>query len=178
LQPIDRGLLFIYTLFLTIFFLAAVPFLAGWFDAGSIEYLRSKFSSYFALVYVFLGLFIFMGARLFWANIRPAPKPKQVIVHEGILGQVGIALPAIEDLVAKVVAQNSGVWDVKASVLSLSEGIGMRVQATVSSDTQIPDLSKLIQEQVKEKILSVAGVTVQQVHVFVHSIADRKQRVE
>jgi len=178
LQPIDRGLLFIYTLFLTLLFIALVPFLSGWLDAGLVGYLRFKFSSYFALVYVFLGLFILIGVRLFWASVKPPPKPRQVIVHEGADGLVSIALPAIEDLVAKVVAQNNGVWDVKATVLSLSEGIGIRVQAAVSSDLQIPDLSKVIQEQVREKILDVTGVTVQQVHVFVHSIAARKQRVE
>lgn len=176
MQPFDRGLLLIYTFLLTIFFLAAIPFLAGWLDWSLLAPYAEQLKRQPEIIFVFLGLVVLMGAKLFWAGIRPAHK--HVIVQEGALGQVRIALTAIEDLVEKVAAQNSGVREVKARVLALPEGVGIRVQAAVSPDTQIPELSKMIQEQVKEKILAVTGLTVQQVHVLVNSFAARKPRVE
>lgn len=177
MQPFDRGLLFVYTLALTICFLTVIPFLAGWLDWSLLAPLYNQLPVRPEIVLIFfLGLLILMGARLFWANIKPARK--HVIVHEGAMGQVRVALTAMEDLAAKVVAQNSGVHDVRARVLALPQGVGISVQATVTPDTQIPDLSKAIQEQVKEKILAVTGIAVQQVHVFVNSISARKPRVE
>jgi len=175
-QPFDRGLLFIYTFVLTLGLLAALPFLAGWLDWSIVAPLSFQLTAQPGIAFFFLGLFVLMGARLFWAGIRPARK--HVIVHEGPSGQVRIALTAIEDLVEKVVSPNSGIREVKARVLALPEGVGIKVQAVVAPDTQIPDLSKTIQEQVKEKVFDVTGIPVQQVNVFVQSFAVRKPRVE
>lgn len=176
MQPFDRGLLFGYTFLFTLFSIAAVPFWAGWLDWQIVAPLYDRLKEQPEMIFIVLGLLILTGGRLFWANIRPARR--HVIVGEGSLGQVRIALTAIEDLVEKLVAQNSGVRDVKAKVLSLPQGIGIRVQTTVTPDTQIPGLSKTIQEQVKEKTLEVTGIPVQQVHVLVNSFAARKPRVE
>ncbi len=176
MQPFDRSLLLFYTFIMTLFLLAAIPFLAGWLDWRIVAPLSFPLTERPEIIFVFLGLMILMGARLFWAGIRPARK--HVIVHEGASGQVRIALTAIEDLVEKVVSPNSGIREVKSRVLALPEGIGIKVQATVAPDTQIPALSRTIQEQVKEKVFEVTGLPVQQVHVFVQSFAARKPRVE
>ena len=176
MQPFDRGLLLIYTFLLTLLFIAAIPFLTGWLDWSAAAPLSFSLTEQPEITYVFLGLLILIGARLFWAGIRPARR--HVIVHEGVSGQVRIALTAIEDLVEKVVSPNSGIREVKARVLALPEGIGIKVQAAVAPDTQIPDLSRAIQEQVKEKVFEVTGLSVQQVHVYISSFAARKPRVE
>lgn len=176
MQPFDRGLLSLYTFVLTILFILAIPFLGGWVEREAFAPLYNLRMEQPESIFIVLGLFILVGARLFWVGVRPARK--HLIIHEGALGQVRITLTAIEDLVEKVVSQNSGIREAKARVLALPQGVGISVQAMVTPDVQIPELSKIIQGQVNEKILEVTGITVQQVHVFVNSISARKPRVE
>jgi Protein of unknown function (DUF322). len=48
----------------------------------------------------------------------------------------------------------------------------------VTPDVQIPEISQSIQQQVKEKVLEVTGMPVQDVRILVNSISAHKPRVE
>lgn len=171
--PFDRGLLALYSLALTIALILAVLILAGWPPPGvNPDLLWQRPDVTFTL----LGLFILAGAYLFWTAVRP--RKKQSIVHEGALGQVRIALTAIEELVEKVVAQQAGVREVKARVVTVAAGIGINVRVAVTPDVSVPEISGLIQEQVRQKVLAVTGVSVQEVRLLVSSITAHKPRVE
>lgn len=176
MQPFDRGLILLYTFLVTIIFLATVPFLAGWADPTVLFGLYSRFPNLEEVVYVVVGLFVLAGGRLFFSSLKTPHK--QVIVEEGALGKVRVSTAAIEDLVEKTVLQNSGVREARAGVLAHPDGVGIRVRAAVTPDANIPELSRTIQEQIKERVLAVTGIAARQVDVFVHSITARKQRVE
>ena len=176
MRPFDRGLLIIYSLALTLSFLIAIPVLAGLVNQNELSVYYSRFLQQPVLSFVLLGLLIIIGGRLFWVSVRPTRE--QAVVHEGALGRIRIALTAIESLVEKVVSQNSGVREVKASVFTHPQGIGIRIRAAVTPDICIPEISGVIQEQVKERVLAVTGIAVQQVDILVHSISAHKQRVE
>jgi len=77
------------------------------------------------VVFIFLGLFILIGIRLFWVSVKPERK-KQIVVQEGALGKVRVAIPVIESLVEKTVAQNSGIREIKAQVTTVPQGIGIK----------------------------------------------------
>ncbi|KUK52114.1 MAG: hypothetical protein XD78_2203 [Desulfotomaculum sp. 46_296] len=176
MRPFDRFLLFIYTFILTVLFFAAIPFLAGWLSIGQNQPQLLQAIQQPAVIFLILGLFIIAGIRLLWVNIRPARE--QAVVYEGKLGNVRIALTAIESLAEKVVSQNNGVREVKARVFNRPQGIGIRIKAAVTPDTSIPEVSDVVQEQVKERVFSVTGITVQQIEFLVHSISASKLRVE
>jgi uncharacterized alkaline shock family protein YloU len=177
LRPFDRFLLFLYTFILTVLFIAAVPFLAGWLriDQNQPQQLLQIIQQP-AVIFLLLGLFIVAGIRLLWVDIRPARK--QAVVYESKLGNVHIALTAIESLAEKVVSQNNGVREVEARVFNRPQGIDIQIKAAVTPDTSIPEVSDAVQEQVKQRVLSVTGITVQQVEFLVHSISASKLRVE
>lgn len=176
MRPFDRGLLIIYSLALTLLFLIAIPVLAGLVDQNELSVYYSRVLQQPVPLFVLLGLLIIIGGRLFWVNVRPARE--QAVVHEGALGRIRIALTAMESLAEKVASQNSGVREAKASVFTHPKGIGIRVRAAVTPDTCIPEISGVIQEQIKERVLAVTGVGVQQVDILVHSISAQKPRVE
>lgn len=176
MRPFDRLLLFIYTFILTVLFLAAVPFFAGWLRIDQNQPQLLQVIQQPAVIFLILGLFIIAGIRLLWVNVKPARE--QSVVYESKLGSVRIALTAIESLAEKVVSQNSGVREVQARVFNRPQGIGIQIKAAVTPDTSIPEVSDTVQEQVKERVLSVTGITVQQVELLVHSISSSKLRVE
>jgi uncharacterized alkaline shock family protein YloU len=177
MRPFDRVLLFIYSFCLTIILIIAALWEARWINNPYFFLWENKLFLDPGVVFVFLVLFILIGLRLFWVSIKPARK-KQIIVQEGALGKVRVAIPAIENLVEKIVGQNSGVREIKAQVTTVPQGIGIKMRATVTPDIQIPEISRVIQEKVKEKVLEVTGITVQDVSILINSIAAKKLRVE
>lgn len=176
MRPFDRGLLIIYSLALTLLFLIVIPVLAGLVDQNRLSVYYSRVVQQPVILFILLGLLIIIGGRLFWVSVRPTRE--QAVVHEGALGRIRIALTAIESLAEKVAFQNSGIREAKASVFTCPQGIGIRVKAAVTPDICIPEISGVIQEQVKERVLAVTGVGVQQVDILVHSISAKKPRVE
>jgi len=171
--PLDRGLLTVYSLAVTVFLLLAASFLVGWPPPGvNADLFRQRPDVTFTL----LGLFVLLGIRLFWVAVRP--EKKRSVVHEGALGQVRIALTAIEDLVEKVVLQQAGVREARARVTTIGGGIGIILRVAVTPDVSIPQISGLLQEHVRQKVLEVTGVAVQEVRLLVGSITAQKPRVE
>jgi len=176
LGPLDRVLLLIYVFTVTVLLGLAAAELAGLtMPAGFIsDYIVGARRDILLLV---MGVYIIMGARLFWANLFKS-RNHQAIVRESSLGQVRIALQAIESLVEKVVSGFNGIREIKARVITVPQGVGIKVKVTISPDTNIPKLSLEIQEQIKEQVLEVTGIEVHDVRIIVDKIAASKPRVE
>ncbi|NHM27834.1 alkaline shock response membrane anchor protein AmaP [Desulfofundulus sp. TPOSR] len=174
--PFDRGLLVIYTFIVTVALVWAAAAVAGFIPPyrvwGGLNMVIGQPQAVIAL----LGLFILGGARLFWVGVRP--RRRQAVVHEAALGQVRIALTAIQDLVEKVALAQNGVREAGARVYPGKEGIRIGIRVAVTPDINIPATAAMVQEQVKNRVLEVTGVTVQDVAITVKSISARKPRVE
>jgi uncharacterized alkaline shock family protein YloU len=177
MRPFDRVLLVIYSFCLTIILVITVIWEAGWIRASYLFLWENNLLLDSRAVFIFMGFFILIGIRLFWVSVKPERK-KQIVVQNGALGKVRVAIPAIENLVEKTVAQNSGVREIKAQVTTVPQGIGIKMRAAVTPDIQIPEISRVIQEKVKEKVLEITGITVQEVSILINSIAAKKLRVE
>jgi uncharacterized alkaline shock family protein YloU len=176
MNPFNRVLLVSYALLTTILLIFSMFLLMGWQIMAGIlmdMYSRPFFTE---TIFVLAGIYILVGLRFVWYGIRPAAK--QAVVSEGKLGQVRIALTAIEDLVDKVVSQNSGIKEVKSKVIRVPQGVGINIRASVTPDVQIPQLSEAIQQQVRERVLEVTGMLVQDVRIMVSNITAHKSRVE
>lgn len=176
MNPFDRVLVMVYSITTTLLLIVLTTILAGW-DYPLLLLSGAQRGPFFReALYSLLGLYILAGIRLAWWGMRPAAR--QAVVHEGTLGQIRIALSAIEALVEKVVSQNSGVREVKARVVAVPQGIGINVRATVTPDIHIPELSEIMQRQVKDRVLEVTGISVHNVRILVENITSHKPRVE
>ncbi|VFU13412.1 conserved hypothetical protein [anaerobic digester metagenome] len=56
--------------------------------------------------------------------------------------------------------------------------MGIQVRASVTPDVNVPEVSREIQNRIKERILEVTGITVNTVKISVENISLNKPRVE
>lgn len=179
--PFDRALLAVYTLIATAVALGVFLVLSGLLGRWVIP----------SDLYVFvqpgvrepalgvLGVLVLAGLRLLWISLRPgAARGGHAVVDENVLGQVRIALTAIEGLVARIVGEVPGVRDVRPQAAADGERLAMRLKVTVTPDVHIPELAREIQQLVQEKVREVTGINITNVRVSVESIATTRLRVE
>jgi uncharacterized alkaline shock family protein YloU len=174
----DRFLLAVYTLFVTVIAGLFSAVMLGW--PAPLFLLRDVF--YPGRPEVFwplMAVLILAGIRLFWASMsKPQKKLQHVVLSENAMGQVNVAVSAVEELVNKVTGRIHGVKEVSSQMLSSPEGVGIKIQASVSPEINVPNVSSEIQNAVREKTSEIFGLAVNNVAVHIESIAVKKQRVE
>ena len=121
---------------------------------------------------------ILVGLRLLWVSLLWKPRGRHVVLAESSMGQVNVSLQAIESLVEKIVSQFNGVREIKPNIVSVPQGIGIKVRVAVTPDVNLPQLSEEIQNRVKIRVLEVTGITVNSVKIMVENISVHKPRVE
>lgn len=178
MSPFDRGLLFIYTLLLTVFSTILMVVVSGWWQQPLYLLWQSPSSRDLQIsLLVFIGVLFVAGLRLLWVSVTRQRSGKAV-VHDYMLGQMKISLLAIENLVKKVVYQIHGVKDVKPHVIQTPGGIGLHIKAVVAPDISIPEVSREIQHRVQEYIAETTGITVNTIKIYVENISSTRPRVE
>lgn len=173
----NRILLIIYALFTTILAIVAMFLLFGWQTAFNYLEQLSIYPFYKETMWVILGLYVLSGPHFIYSSLKKE-KVKQIVVQEGMFGQVKVSFTAMQDLVDRLVLQNSGIKEVKSKVIILSQGVGIQIKAIVTPDVQIPALSLKVQEQIKGEVKDVVGIEVKDVQILIESISANKPRVE
>ncbi|MGI6364853.1 MAG: alkaline shock response membrane anchor protein AmaP [Bacillota bacterium] len=158
--------------------LALVPVLGG---VGAIitdfiEFIQDSylFSVVFALV---LGLSLWLFAAQFQGSKRNQA-PSSVILHVEE-GEVRVAMSAIETLVQQAAGQVKGIREVRSSFFTKDEGLGVYIRTTVTAEESIPELSSQLQKVVKDHVLRIAGINIEEVRVLVENVSTAaRNRVE
>lgn len=176
--PFDRGLLLLYSLCFTVILGLMLLMCTGWVPA--LQLAENIFTPERQVIFAAAGIILFVaGLRLMFASIKPGKRMEKVaVIEDNPLGQVRIALTAVESLVSKVVANFTGVREVRPKVLTQADGIAVQVKLVTAPSISIPEVSQEIQQQVKERVLEVTGITVNNVRVVVDNITTAKPRVE
>lgn len=167
--PFDRALLAVYSLFLTALFILFSAVMAGW--TAPVFFLRELF--YPGRPEVFwplMAVLILAGARLFWASLGKKQE-KYVALEDNNLGNVRIAIAAIQSLVEKVVSRITGVSELKSRITQAPQGVNIHLNVIVTSDVGFPQLSGEIQRLVTEQVTETTGITVNSVRVLVENVA-------
>ncbi len=178
MNPFDRFILAIYSLFITVLFILFSAVMLGW--PAPLFLLRDVF--YPGRPEVFwpiMVVVILIGGRLFWVSLyKPQRKTHHVVLAENALGQVNLSLSAVEDLSNKVAGKIHGVREVNSQMVEVSQGVGLKIRASVTPDINVPSASAEIQSTIKEKVFDITGLTVSSVEVHIDSISATKPRVE
>ncbi len=178
MSPFDRGLLTVYTLFMTVFSALLLASASGWWQQPLYFLwatpLKEETQVYF---YLLPALLLVIGLRLLWVALTRSQSGKAV-VHDYMLGQVRISLVTVENLVKKVVYQIHGVKDVTPRVMQTRGGIGLYIRAVVAPDMNIPEISRQIQHRVQEYLSETTGITVNEIKIMVDNISTTRPRVE
>lgn len=174
---LDRVLLALYALFLTVFFVMIAAVMAGW--PAPLFVLRDLFyPERPELFWPLIAALILAGGRLFWVSVAGSSgkRVKHVVLAEREAGQVTMSVLAVENLVEKLASQVDGVKEVKPRLFRKGERTGVRLKVAVSPDISIPEVSREVQNRVKEKVLEVTGLDIGVVSVYVESIAQQQQK--
>jgi uncharacterized alkaline shock family protein YloU len=176
MNPFDRVLTVLYALTGIIAAFLAGSALAGWAWHKALFRYVAGTPGFNETAYTLLAVSVLAGMRLVWLGIRRGTK--HVVVQEGTLGQVRIALAAIESLVEKTALEQRGVSEARAGVESLPRGIGVRVRIIAAPEISIPQMSQTLQNLVGERVLEVTGIELGSIKIQVDNISTRKVRVE
>ncbi|OPY57534.1 MAG: hypothetical protein A4E55_01587 [Pelotomaculum sp. PtaU1.Bin035] len=176
--PFDRALLTVYTFFFTVVLVLFSAVMLGW---TAPQFLLSElfYPGRPEMFWPLMVILILAGAKLFWTGInKPVKGGKHVVLTESALGQVRVSLKAVENLVEKVVSQVDGIREVKPRIVSIPQGVGIHVCATVTPEINVPEVSLEVQNQVKERVFEVTGISISTVKVSIENISARRPRVE
>lgn len=126
------------------------------------------------------AVFLLVSIRLLLAGAR-SHRPKDTIVQHTDMGDVHIALDAVENLVEKATRHIRGVRGVKVRVTPEGNALKVYLKAVISPESSVPDVSAEIQKRVYEHIKNTVGVELADVKILVENIANdfkTRQRVE
>lgn len=113
---------------------------------------------------------LLVGLIFLVAGLRPAPKPPDTVLQYTELGEVRINIQAIENMVMRVIQQNSGIKESSRRVMQSPEGLVVSVRVKVMPDLELPALTAELQQKVRDYIENITGIKVTAVRVLVDNI--------
>ncbi|HMM21268.1 MAG TPA: alkaline shock response membrane anchor protein AmaP [Selenomonadales bacterium] len=126
------------------------------------------------------AVFLLVSVRLLLAGLR-SRRGRKTIVHHNDMGDVHIALTAVENLVEKTARHIRGVRGVKVTAIHTGAGLTVNLRAVVSPESNVPSVTAEIQSRVHEYIKNTVGIELADLGIFVENISNdfkSKHRVE
>ena len=176
---IDRIILSIYTILLTVLSLIAILLSAKilpqdyWQQGLSLIYGRWEAA-------LIGGVFFLVSIRLLLAGLRSRRGPSK-IVHQTEMGVVEISIGAVEDLIAKPARHTRGVRNAKVHIKQLAEEVKVDLRIVVGPEYNIPKVAAEIQQRTQEYLKNTVGISMSEVRILVNDISNEfksKTRVE
>ena len=176
---IDRIILSIYTILLTVLSLIAILLSAKilpqdyWQQGLSLIYGRWEAA-------LIGGVFFLVSIRLLLAGLRSRRGPSK-IVHQTEMGVVEISIGAVEDLIAKTARHTRGVRNAKVHIKQLAEEVKVDLRIVVGPEYNIPKVAAEIQQRTQEYLKNTVGISMSEVRILVNDISNEfksKTRVE
>ena len=85
-------------------------------------------------------------------------KKNRIVAFQNPDGEVSVSLSAVEDYIQKIAKSVPGIKDVKSSVSITKKGIDITTAVSIISGVNIPEMTELIQLEVKNKVQTMLGV--------------------
>ena len=176
---IDRIILSIYTILLTVLSLIAILL--------SLKILPQEYwQKGLSLIYgqweaaLIGGVFFLVSIRLLLAGVRSRRGPSK-IVHQTEMGVVEISIEAVEDLIAKTARHTRGVRNAKVHIRQLGDEVKVDMKIVVGPEYNIPTVAGEIQQRTQEYLKNTVGVSMTEVRILVNDISNEfksKSRVD
>ena len=167
---IDRIILSIYTILLTVLSLIAILLSAKilpqeyWQQGLSLIYGRWEAA-------LIGGVFFLVSIRLLLAGLRSRRGPSK-IVHQTEMGVVEISIGAVEDLIAKTARHTRGVRNAKVHIKQLAEEVKVELRIVVGPEYNIPKVAAEIQQRTQEYLKNTVGISMSEVRILVNDISN------
>lgn len=160
--------------FVLLLILTIVLLLVAIYSLGLIPF--NSFDSFFNYIYqhyLAAGLVIML---LIWGLWSLTPffmraDLSQTIIHASDLGEVNISLNALDSLIKRLLIDQKGIRDSKATLKICPEGLSIKLLVAVSPEMDIPHITAHLQSAIRDYVTKTAGVSVSKVEIFVKNIS-------
>ena len=114
--------------------------------------------------------------RLLYASCTSGrkAKPASVAISRGDDDSVNVTMATLSDIIVRTVSSVSGVTACKDTIVPKENGMDILLKVTLAEDTPIPEKTSEIQTKLKESVLRLTGLAVEQVHVMVDQQVSKK----
>jgi len=177
MKTYEKALLALYSLLIMAIaiFIAAVSFEPVYLTVFS-NYLSSNTGRITAAIVSLL--FFIMGFKTLLSSFSKK-MPQLISIQTTDLGAVNITVTALDHLVSKAAKQIKEVKEIKSKVKPQTDGVLIFLNAGVSTESNLPFVTRELQDTIKGYIEQIAGINVLEVKVLVNYITqETKLRVE
>jgi len=106
-------------------------------------------------------------------------REEKTIIHQTQIGEIRIAVSAVESLALRACKRIKGVKDAHVGVRADLTGLDIFIEVTVIPDLSVPQISEEIKTKVDDYLFETVGIRVNSVKVLVTKIAaEVRARVE
>lgn len=126
------------------------------------------------------AVFFLVSVRLLLAGVR-SQRSRHAILHHTDLGDVHISIHSIENLVEKTARHTRGIRNVNVAVGYGKQGLEVDIKAVVSPDSNIPAVTRELQQRIYDAIKNTVGVDTVDIRINVKNISNdfrSRHRVE
>ena len=124
------------------------------------------------VVAVAVILFLSVRALLIAMRLIGRIDKSSVAVQNTQDGAVHVSVQAMDMLVKQAVSKTEGIADVKTRVDNHGDSITVHVEMTLNSDVYIPNVSTLMQRNIKSFVQEYSGIEVREVSIMVNRIME------
>jgi uncharacterized alkaline shock family protein YloU len=126
--------------------------------------------SRFTIILMVISLVLIISAIIFLIFAFRTSKDKKAVSKYTNIGEVKISLNSIENIALNSVERFEEMRNVKAFVSKLDDNVSIIIKTLVLASTNIPELSREVQEAVKLAVEDSSGVAVSDVKIVIEDI--------
>lgn len=115
-------------------------------------------------------IMVILAAAAFIPIFRRTPKEESIVVENAVTGQISMTVPAAKVIINKAVQKVNGVKETRVRVIHDTQGLTVYLHMMINADLNIPDLSKQVQDVIKEDMLRIGGLQVNEIRVLVDDL--------
>lgn len=115
-------------------------------------------------------IIIVLALVVFVALFKRAPREDSIIIENALSGQISMTVAAAKVIIQKAVQRVEGVKETRTSIENQAQGLTVYIHMMINPDLSVPELSKQIQEVIKEDMLNIGGLKVEAVKVLIDDL--------
>jgi uncharacterized alkaline shock family protein YloU len=120
----------------------------------------------FAAVYCAWSIYLIVNAL----SRKPRVDKSSVSLQSGETGSVRVSISALDTLVKEAVSNVKGVGEIKTYIINHEDSITVKIEMELLSEEHIPNVTMLMQRDIKSFIEEYSGIAVREVSIMVLAI--------
>jgi len=167
-----RLLFFVYNLIFIFLAGAAVGAALGWDEP--VAYIKLALSTPQNRISVGLVAVVILviAIMMLGTSLKFESQPKSIVVRTALAGDVSITISAIKAIIMKAVRKVEGIREIEPSISNGPEGIMVYLHAAINPEYSVPEMTKDIQNIVKQYLEDIGGLTVAEVKILVDDFTE------